>query len=81
MIDEDQILLRYLDVLDWYLISLKWKVEWVWFLNLLGSGLGLLWEAEVKTGLSLWFRGLYFFLKDCREIKRVSWWVLLARQL
>jgi hypothetical protein len=81
MIDEDRIFLRYLDVLELYLISLRLKVEGVWFLSLLGSGLGLLWEAEVETGRSLRFGELYFFQKDCREIERVAWWVLLSRQL
>ena len=50
MIGEDRISLRYLNVMEWYLISLSLKVEWVCFLNLFGSGLGLLWEAEVETG-------------------------------
>jgi hypothetical protein len=70
-----------LDVLDRCWISLNWKVEGIWFLNLLRSGLGVLWEAEVEACRSLWLRGLYFFLEHCREIERVAWRVLLSREL
>ena len=71
----------FLDVLDRYWISLNWKVEGICFLNLLQRGLGVLWEAEVEAGRSLWLRGLYFFLEHCREIERVAWRVLLSREL
>ena len=54
----------FLEILGRHWISLKWKVEGIFFLNLLRSGLGVLWEAEVETGRSPWLGGLNFFLKD-----------------